>query len=169
MCTICLPKVKKTEKDTNYCSLLGNQQNWFAKYIFKKAYSTFSQPIGKICDDVTFSRKTTHAKLRNLMSSTFMYFFTNAHDFCARKGNKIKISISGSEVLICGWNAFAIFTKGHPFAPISTHTYDFLSTYHKTLLLQQLCHKTYHWQRGFIYKYAWYFNKFQLWLGSLTF
>ena len=92
MCTICLPKVKKTEKDANYCSLLGNQQNWFAKYINKKAYSTFSQPIGKICDDVTFSRKTTHAKLQNLMSSTFMYFFTTAQDFCARKGNKISLS-----------------------------------------------------------------------------
>lgn len=54
------------------------------------------------------------------MSSTFMYFFTNAQDFWARKGPKIslphywKMSIYGSEVLICGWNAFEIFTKGRP-------------------------------------------------------
>ena len=52
---------KKQKKDTNYCSALGNQKNWFAKYINKKAYSTFSQPIGTICD-VVFSRTTIHAK-----------------------------------------------------------------------------------------------------------
>ena len=40
-------KKKKQEKDTNYCSALGNQQNWFAKYINKKAYSTFSQPLNR--------------------------------------------------------------------------------------------------------------------------
>ena len=175
MCTICLPKVKKPENDTNYCWLLVNQQNWFAKYIIKKAYSTFSQPIRKICDVVTFSWKTIQAKLQNLMSSTFMYFFTNAHDFCARKGNKIslsyywKISISGSEVLICGWNALQSLPRVIPSPPLALIHMIFISAYHKTLLLQKLCHKTYHWQRGFICKYAWYFNEFQLWLGSLTF
>ena len=61
-------------------------------YMFCEAYSTFSQPIGKICDVVTFSRKAIHAKLQNLMSSTFMYFFTNPQDFCARKGNKLSLS-----------------------------------------------------------------------------
>ena len=175
MCTIYLPKVKKPEKDTNYCSLLVNQQNWFAEYINKKANSTFSQPISKICDVVTFSWKTIHAKLQNLMSSTFLYFFSNAHDFCARKGNKIslsyywKISISGSEVLICGWNALQSLPRVIPSPPLALIHLIFMSAYHKTLLLQKLCHKTYHWQRGFICKYAWYFNEFQLWLGSLTF
>ena len=78
--------------------------------------------IGKICD-VVFSRTTIHAKPQNLMSWTFKYSFTNAQDFCARKGNKISLSyywiISIYMVqkcwYICGWNAFAIFTKGHPF------------------------------------------------------
>ena len=115
-------KSKNQKKGTKYCSVLGNQQNWFAKYINKKAYSTFSQPIGKLFD-VVFSRTTIDAKLQNLMSSTFKYSFTNAQDFCARKGNKISLSyywiISIYMVqkcwYICGWNAFAIFTKGHPF------------------------------------------------------
>ena len=180
-------KKKKQKKDTNYCSALGNQKIWFAKYINKKAYSTFSQPIGKLFD-VVFSRTTIDAKLQNLMSSTFKYSFTNAQDFCARKGNKISlsyywiISIYGSEVLIhMRLKRFCNLYQGSSL-PISTHTYDilsfddqlkfsllFLTAYHKTLLLQKLCHKTYHWQRGFICKYAWYFNKFQLWLGSLTF
>ena len=117
-------KSKNQKKGTKYCSVLGNQQNWFAKYINKKAYSTFSQPIGKLFD-VVFSRTTIDAKLQNLMSSTFKYSFTNAQDFFARKGNKIslsyywKISIyAWLEVLIhmrLNWNAFAIFSKGHLF------------------------------------------------------
>ena len=40
-------KSKNQKKDTNYFSALGNQQNWFAKYINKKAYSTFSQPLNR--------------------------------------------------------------------------------------------------------------------------
>ena len=56
-----------------------------------------------------------------------------------------------------------------PSPPLALIHMIFISAYHKTLLLQKVCHKTYHWQRGFICKYAWYFNKFQLWLGSLTF
>ena len=63
------------------------------------------------------------------MSLTFKYSFTNAQDFCARKGNKISLSyywiISIYMVqkcwYICGWNAFAIFTKGHPFPLALTH------------------------------------------------
>ena len=31
-------KKKKQKKDTIYCSALGNQQNWFAKYINKKHF-----------------------------------------------------------------------------------------------------------------------------------
>ena len=85
----------------------------------KKAYSTFSQSIGKICDVVTFSWKTIQAKLQNLMSSTFMHFFTNAHDFCGRKWNKMKISISGSEVLICGWNALQSLPRVIPSPPLA--------------------------------------------------
>ena len=174
-------KSKNQKKDTNYCSALGNQQNWFPKYINKKSYSTFSQPLNRQNLWRSLSKTTIHAKPQNLMSSTFKYSFTNAQDFCARKGNEISLSyyriilIYGSEVLIhMRLKRFCNLYQGSSL-PISTHTYDILSfasvfplTYHKTLLLQKLCLKTYHWQRGFVCKYAWYFNKFQLWLGSLT-
>ena len=125
-------KSKKQKKDTNYSSALGNQQNWFAKYINKKAYSTFSQPIGKIFD-VVFSRTTIRAKPQNLMSWAFKYSFTNAQDFCARKGNKISlsyywiISIYGSEVMIhMRLKSFCNLYQGSSL-PISTHTYDIFS------------------------------------------
>ena len=120
-------KSKKQKKDTNYCSALGNQQNWFAKYINKKAYSTFSQPIGKIFD-VVFSRTTICAKPQNLMSWAFKY-----KDFCARKGNKLSlsyywiISIYGSEVMIhMRLKRFCNLYQGSSL-PISTHTYDIFS------------------------------------------
>ena len=67
------------------------------------------------------------------MSLTFKYSFTNAQDFCARKGNKISlsyywiISIYGSEVLIhMRLKRFCNLYQGSSL-PISTHTYDILS------------------------------------------
>ena len=123
-------KSKNEKKGTKYCSVLGNQQNWFAKYINKKAYSTFSQPIGKLFD-VVFSRTTIHAKLQNLMSSTFKYSFTNAQDFCARKGNKISLSYHW-KISIYAWLEVLINMRLKYFCnlyqgsslPISTYTYD---------------------------------------------
>ena len=127
-------KSQKTRKRVqSIAQFLGNQQNWFAKYINKKAYSTFSPPIGKLFD-VVFSRTTIHDKLQNLMSSTFKYSFTNAQDFCARKGNKISLSYYW-KISIYAWLEVLIHMRLKCFCnlyqgsslPISTYTYDILS------------------------------------------
>ena len=150
-------------KDTNHCSVLGNQQNIL----------TFSQPI-KVCD-VAFARTANNTWPQDFMSLTFTYSFTISQDFCARKGNTTLLyttwrywtteQYNGLEMLICSWNAFENPFKGS--SPLLIR--PFLSACLKKFLLQKLYHNTYHWRRGFIRKYVWYFYQLQLCLGSLAF